>query len=73
MLSNPSATELGAIIVIKDEYLGDGVYASYDGFGIVLDLRGQDQTTKIYLEESVLESLDRYREYIKKRGNNPIN
>ena len=24
----------------KDLYLGDGVYASFDGYGVVLDLRG---------------------------------
>lgn len=63
--NNHSVMERGAIIVIKDRYLGDGVYASYDGFGIMLDLRGQDNTTKIFLEQSVLESLDRYREFIK--------
>lgn len=51
---------------IKDEHLGDGVYASFDGFGIMLDLRAQDNTTKIFLEPEVLRSLDRYREYIKK-------
>ena len=27
---------------IEDIYLGDGVYASFDGYHIVLDLRGQD-------------------------------
>lgn len=43
---------------IPDRYLGDGVYASYpDGYHIVLDLRGQDMTTKIGLEPVVLERL----------------
>ena len=28
----------------NDEYLGDGVYARFDGYMIWLDLRGQDNT-----------------------------
>lgn len=44
-----------------DEYLGDGVYASYDGLYVWLDLRGQDNTTRIGLDPSVLKMLDRYR------------
>lgn len=40
-----------------ETYLGDGVYATYDRFGITLDLRGQDDTTKIVLEREVFESL----------------
>ena len=47
--------------LIKDDYLGDGVYASFDGYYITLDLRGQDSFTKIGLEPAVLEALDRYR------------
>ena len=49
---------------MNDDYLGDGVYASFDGYHIILDLRGQDSTTRIALEPSVLEALDRYRERI---------
>ena len=36
-----------------DRYIGDGVYAKFDGFGIMLDLRAQAPTlpiTKILLE-----------------------
>lgn len=40
----------------KTEYLGDGVYASFDGYNIILDLRGQDNSV-IYLEPVVMESL----------------
>jgi hypothetical protein len=43
-----------------DVYLGDGVYASYDGYVIWLDLRGQDSTTKIGLEPEVLNNLVEY-------------
>ena len=39
---------------IEDRYLGDGVYASFDGDYIWLDLRGQDTTTEIALEPAVL-------------------
>lgn len=46
--------------IIPDDYLGDGVYASYDGYHVILDLRGQSGTTKIALEPNVLESLGRF-------------
>lgn len=42
------------------EYLGDGVYASFDGRQVWLDLRGQDDTTAIAMEPEVLEALFRY-------------
>ena len=45
-------------------YLGDGVYASFDGYQIILDLRGQDNFTKIALESQVLDALDRFRDRI---------
>ena len=47
--------------LIDDDYLGDGVYASFDGYHIVLDLRAQDNTTRIALEPPVLTALDRFR------------
>ena len=40
-----------------ERYLGDGVYATSDGYYITLDLRGQDNFTKIALEPQVLEAL----------------
>lgn len=51
-----------AAVQIPDDYLGDGVYASFDGYSIVLDLRGQDSTTQIALEPSVMNALQRFRE-----------
>ena len=48
--------------MIDDRYLGDGVYASYDGYHIVLDLRAQDETTRIALEPAVFHQLTRFRE-----------
>ena len=46
-----------------ETYLGDGVYAVYEGyegqteFRITIDLRGQDDTTVIVLESEVLARL----------------
>ncbi len=45
---------------MKDEYLGDGVYASFDGWAITLDLRAQDSTTRVVLEPDVIEHLITY-------------
>lgn len=49
--------------IIEDRYLGDGVYASYTGFGIALDLRAQPATTpitRIALDSDVLDAFMRY-------------
>jgi len=48
---------------IKERYLGDGVYASFDGFNVILDLRDQLPTwpiTKIFMEERVLREFERF-------------
>lgn len=45
---------------IPDDYLGDGVYASFDGYNVVLDLRAQDNFTKIALEPCVMMALVQY-------------
>ena len=50
--------------IIEDDYLGDGVYVSFDGYQIILDLRGQDDYTKIALEPVVFEALERYNERV---------
>ena len=49
---------------MDERYLGDGVYASFDGYHIVLDLRGQDNYTRIALEPAVFSQLARYGEEI---------
>jgi len=41
-------------------YLGDGVYATNDGYQIYLDLRCQDDTTKIALDPQVVKALLSY-------------
>lgn len=43
-----------------EQYLGDGVYAVFDGYAITLDLRGQDSTTRIVLEPETLKALSRF-------------
>lgn len=60
--------EGGSQVKIPDQYIGDGVYASYDGYHVVLDLRGQDDTTRIALEPPVLNALFAYVEFIKKHS-----
>lgn len=52
---------------IEDRYLGDGVYASYDGCDVVLELRDQPPTlpiTRIVLEPSVLTALNKFLDII---------
>jgi hypothetical protein len=47
--------------IIQDRYLGDGVYASFDGWHVWLDLRGSGDSRKlIALEPTVMEALQRY-------------
>jgi hypothetical protein len=43
------------------DYLGDGVYGLFDGFGIWLHANDhKNPTDRIYLEPSVLESLNHF-------------
>ncbi len=46
----------------EERYIGDGVYASSDGYHIILDLRAQDNTTRIALEPPVFDALIKYRD-----------
>ena len=61
------------MMLIEDRYLGDGVYASFDGYQIWLDLRGQDSTTRIALEFGVLACLDRFRQDLRAAVNKARN
>ncbi len=56
---------------VPDCYLGDGVYASFDGYQIWLDLRGQDTTTRIALEPAVFAALEQFVKSIK-RAEEPV-
>ena len=51
---------------IGDIYLGDGVYGSFDGYHIWLDLRAQDPAIRIALEPTVLANLNQYAEAIRR-------
>jgi hypothetical protein len=53
----------------NEEYLGDGVYAVWDGWTITLDLRAQDDTTRIALEPEVIDSLMRFRNRVYAEAN----
>jgi len=58
--------------MMKDVYLGDGVYASFDGYHIVLDLRAQDNFTRIALDPKVFSNLIRFRNDCTKSNENAI-
>ena len=51
---------------VPASYLGDGVYAIYDGYGIWLHANDhKNPTDRIYLEPQVMEALDRFRKEVK--------
>ncbi len=48
------------------EYLGDGVYAIFDGFGIWLHANHHEHPTdRVYLEPSVLTALNRFNKQLR--------
>ena len=52
-------------------YIGDGVYAEFDGFGIWLRTGNHTDELcddKIYIEPDVLESLNRFVHYLRTRN-----
>ncbi len=50
-----------------ETYLGDGVYASYDGYHIWLDTRGQLPVNRIALEPAVFKALVKYHRRIEEK------
>ena len=44
----------------NESYLGDGVYASFDGYQIWLDTRAQEPVNRIALEPAVYQRLIQY-------------
>lgn len=47
------------------EYIGDGVYACYDGFGITLRINDFDNPTDVaYLEEAVFQALVKFHKQV---------
>ena len=49
---------------LPEAYLGDGVYASCDGYHIILDLRAQG-SDRIALEPAVMDRLLKYQKDLK--------
>lgn len=49
-----------------DDYIGDGVYVRFDGYGIELRANDPNSPHVIYLEPEVLEALNRFVIRIKK-------
>jgi len=55
----------------KWEYLGDGVYAAWDGYVVELRTNSHtDSTNIIFLEPEVLAALNRFYENAKEEQNN---
>ena len=51
------------------DYIGDGVYADFDGYHVVLttERMAPSRTATICLDDQVLAALDRYRTRLKER------
>lgn len=49
----------------EERYLGDGVYASFDGFQFWLDTRAQEPVQRIALEPDVCAAFEAYRAHIR--------
>lgn len=54
-----------------EEYLGDGLYADFDGYQIVLaanDRVGGNPSDKVYLEPNVIQAFERYLKTLREKG-----
>jgi hypothetical protein len=54
-----------------EEYLGDGLYADFDGYQIILaanDRVSGNPTDKVALESGVVAAFDRYVKNLRERG-----
>lgn len=52
--------------MIKKQYLGDGLYAAFDGYQFVLTAEnGIEAYATVYLEPEVLDSFYRYVDHVK--------
>lgn len=50
-------------------YLGDGLYASFDGYQIQLQAHnGEYATNTVWLDPSVLTALDKFQDSLRARG-----
>jgi len=49
-----------------EQYIGDGVYVSFDGYQFVLKANShKNPTDVIYLDPSVVQAFEEYRQYVK--------
>lgn len=65
--------ELNKTTKMNKQYLGDGVYVEYDGYGLVLTTEnGIEATNRIVLEPEVCSSLVRYVNLIKSQDYNEV-
>ena len=51
---------------LKEVYLGDGLYCSYDGFQYILRAPRDEGDHHVALEPSVLEAFNEHQKYIRK-------
>jgi hypothetical protein len=58
--------------MMEDVYLGDGVYASFDGFNIWLDTRAQLPEHRIALEPATYEALVSYVAYLQQKAEDRV-
>ncbi len=50
----------------EQRYIGDGVYAGFDGYSLILETsNGVSITNRVCLEPEVLNKMDQYREYVR--------
>lgn len=49
-------------------YIGDGVYASIDGYHVILSTERDGRTEKIYMDEKVLSNFENYIKYLKEKN-----
>jgi hypothetical protein len=57
--------------MVKPVYLGDGLYAEFDGFQIELFAsNGVMKTNRVFLEPNVLEAFERYVKDLRKKVKN---
>ena len=50
----------------NQRYIGDGVYANFDGYQIIIKTHREDGTHYIAIESAVLKSLNEYWAYVNK-------
>ena len=55
---------MGDVMKVKEEYLGDGLYASFDGFMFILRAPRENGDHWVALEPYVMKAFDEFRKTI---------